>query len=488
MMKRLPQILVSVALLLPAPAALAAYDSPADLLKAIQTDATPRSMNAEMHLSYTAEDDFFLSAWVRGRSQGRLADAQGESSATIDIAMPSDGVNARIKARARVVDQTFYGLLESVAGRLGEDEESVKASMQEVLGKWVSMKLDPALAKKSGIDYSELFNEGMLRMERTQGKDGSMYSITIDREFLRGILALGSSFDPSLDATAPEFNFHAVVITDHQDRIKNARVYVSLKVPDVSFVLQASSEALPTGFKIRVPANAIPMDAMMPSFSEGGPHAISTDPRASGTGRYDARAAARAIREQSTKRRTAVPAAAAGDLTFGDPNAPVTITEYTDYQCPFCLRFQTMTFPMLKEKYIDTGKARLVIRHYPLSFHEHAMDAALAVKCAQWQGEGKGRKVSDAMWILQEAENQLTQTSINKYALMAGDLDASAYTQCIAGDEAAQAVRNDIAKGDEQGVVGTPSFHFSNASGQTSVLDGAFPFEDFQKAIDALLK
>lgn len=488
MIKRLSPLLVSAALFLQVPTALAAYDSPADLLKAIQSDATPRSMSAEMHFSYTAEDPVYVSAWVRGRSQGQLADAQGESSATIDVAMPSEDVKARVKARARVVDQTFYGLLESVTGKLGEDEESVRESIGQVLGKWVSMKIDPALAKESGIDYSALFNEGMLRMERTQGKDGAMYSITIDREFLRGILALGSSFDPSLDASSPEFNFHAVVITDHQERIKNARLYLSFRIPEVSFVLQATSEALPTGFKVRVPADAIPMDMLTPSFPEGEWGNVPSDPRSAGMDKYEARAAARALRQKSVKK--PVSSKLPGDiLSFGQESAPVTITEYTDYQCPFCRTFHAQTYPLIKKEYIDMGKVRFVIKQYPLSsIHEGALPAAMAVQCALDQGNALGQAVSDAMWTLQDAGNELNSLHIRKYAAMFNDLDQTAFSDCFTKNRKQDVIDRQMAEGDAAGVFGTPAFFLENRAGQTSELAGAYPFEEFQKAIDALLK
>lgn len=488
-MKRISPLLVSLAFLLQAPSALAAYDSPADLLKAFQTDATPRTVNVETHVSYTAEDPFYVSLWVRGRTQGKLAEAQGETSATLDFVMPSEDVHARIKARTRVTDKTFYGLLESMSGKLGTDEEGIKASLQEVLGKWVSMKIDPSVAKDSGIDFAELFNEDMLRMERTQGKDGSMYSITVDRDILRGFLSLASSFDPSLETASPAFNFHAVVITDHEERVKNARIYLSLQIPNVSFVFQASSEALPTGFKVRAPANAIPMDAMVPSFSEGEWSSVPADPRASGTDKYDARAAARALRQKSVKKPVSSKIQA-DVLSFGEESAPVTITEYTDYECPFCSRFHSSTYLDIWGDYIKTGKVRFVIKQYPLSqIHSNALIAAMAVQCSLDQGIVSARRISDAMWTLHEG-GEFDEAHIREYATVFQDSDEAGkeVTDCIDQGAKQDVIDRHIAEGDKEGVTGTPFFVLTNTRGGKSTISGAMPYETFRMEIDALLK
>jgi len=332
-----------------------------------------------------------------------------------------------------------------------------------------------------------LFNEDMLHMERTQGKDGSMYSITVDRDILRGFLSLASSFDPSLETASPAFNFHAVVITDHEERIKNARIYLSLQIPNVSFVFQASSEALASGFTVRAPANAVPMDAMVPSFSEGGGAVIPTDRRASGMGKYDARAAARALRQKSMKK--PVSAKIQADvLSFGEESAPVTITEYTDYECPFCRNFHMQTYPLIKEEYIDTGKVRFVIKQYPLSFHQGALPAAMAVQCALDQGAVLGQQMSDAMWVLQEVGNELNETHIMKYAGMFSDLDYAVFADCFDNGRKQEVIDRQIGEGNDAGVTGTPAFLLHNRSGGTATISGAMPYETFQMEIDALLK
>lgn len=75
------------------------------------------------------------------------------------------------------------------------------------------------------------------------------------------------------------------------------------------------------------------------------------------------------------------------DHVLGDMNAKVTLIEYSDFQCPFCDKFFRETYPLLKKEYVDTGKVRLVYRHFPLSFHPLAEPAARASECANEQGK-----------------------------------------------------------------------------------------------------
>ena len=75
------------------------------------------------------------------------------------------------------------------------------------------------------------------------------------------------------------------------------------------------------------------------------------------------------------------------DPVLGDKNAPVTIVEFSDYECPFCKRHFDQTLPELIKNYIDTGKVKLVYRDFPLSFHDPmATKEAVAANCAREQG------------------------------------------------------------------------------------------------------
>ena len=70
------------------------------------------------------------------------------------------------------------------------------------------------------------------------------------------------------------------------------------------------------------------------------------------------------------------------DHILGDSDAPITVVEFSDFQCPFCARFHTETFGLLKQNYIDTGKIRFVYKDYPLGFHQFAQKASETAECA----------------------------------------------------------------------------------------------------------
>ncbi|MEK7145710.1 MAG: thioredoxin domain-containing protein, partial [Patescibacteria group bacterium] len=70
------------------------------------------------------------------------------------------------------------------------------------------------------------------------------------------------------------------------------------------------------------------------------------------------------------------------DSVLGSPDAPITIVEFSDYQCPYCNSFWSETFPQIKTNYIDTGKVKFVYRDYPLPSHPQAQLAAEAAECA----------------------------------------------------------------------------------------------------------
>lgn len=89
----------------------------------------------------------------------------------------------------------------------------------------------------------------------------------------------------------------------------------------------------------------------------------------------------------------------ADEHAMGSADAPLTLVEYSDFQCPFCRRFFNETLSEIKKNYIDTGRVRLVYRHYPLPFHDAAQKSAEATECAAKQG--KFWEMHDAIFIQQ---------------------------------------------------------------------------------------
>ena len=174
---------------------------------------------------------------------------------------------------------------------------------------------------------------------------------------------------------------------------------------------------------------------------------------------------------------------ASDDPMLGNPNAKVTIVEFSDFQCPFCRRFWKDTYGQLKKEYIDTGKVRLVTRNYPLTFHEAARPAAIASLCAKEQG--KFWEYRDKMFGEQEKQGQGTvafgATELKSWAAAIG-MNSQQFNACLDTQKYAAKVDADTAAGAAAGVSGTPSFYIN---GQQVV--GAQPFSTFKKIIDGLL-
>jgi protein-disulfide isomerase len=164
---------------------------------------------------------------------------------------------------------------------------------------------------------------------------------------------------------------------------------------------------------------------------------------------------------------------------LGDLDAPVTIVEFSDYQCPFCARHFQQTWPQLKTDYIDTGRIKYVFKDFPItSIHPEAPKAHEAARCAGDQ---------DAYWALHDrlflgqeewAGNQDHVTVFKGYAAELG-LDQGAFDACLDGGRNTANVSADVSEGRSLGVTGTPTFFVDGYP-----LVGAQSIEVFQQAID----
>jgi protein-disulfide isomerase len=172
------------------------------------------------------------------------------------------------------------------------------------------------------------------------------------------------------------------------------------------------------------------------------------------------------------------------EYVLGSDDAPVTIVEYTDYQCPFCNRFHVGTYTEIKKNFIDTGKVRFIKRDLALDFHPHALKAAQAARCAGDQGKFWG--MHD---LLSANPTTLGPESYKSYARELG-LDAAAFRMCVESDMHIGDIRGSAQEASRLGISGTPSFVIGKAKGDT--LDGvkivgAQPYPVFEKAIKDLL-
>jgi len=164
------------------------------------------------------------------------------------------------------------------------------------------------------------------------------------------------------------------------------------------------------------------------------------------------------------------------DPVKGNPNAKVTIVEFSDFECPFCGRYFSETYGQLNDEYIKTGKIRYVFRDFPLGFHQYAQKASEAAQCANDQG-----KFWEMHDILFSNQDSLGVPSLKQYAVDLG-LNAVAFDQCLDSGKYALEVQNDFADGKKVGISGTPAFFIN---GQLIV--GAQPYSVFKNVIDAEL-
>jgi protein-disulfide isomerase len=167
--------------------------------------------------------------------------------------------------------------------------------------------------------------------------------------------------------------------------------------------------------------------------------------------------------------------------SIGDPEAPITMVEFTDYQCPFCSRHFQQTYPQLLSNYVDAGLVRYVFKDFPLtSIHPQAMKAAEAARCA---GEQDAFIEMHDMLFARQSEwgTPEAATLFTGYAAELG-LDAEAFSTCLAEGRYQGAIQADLDDGIRLGITGTPGFFLNGR-----FLSGAQPYAVFQQALDEML-
>jgi predicted DsbA family dithiol-disulfide isomerase len=160
--------------------------------------------------------------------------------------------------------------------------------------------------------------------------------------------------------------------------------------------------------------------------------------------------------------------------TRGNPDAPVTIVEFSDFQCPYCARARPAV-NRVREVYGD--KVRFVFRHFPLAFHGQAEKAGEAAACAGDQG--RFWDMHDRLWA---NPGKLGVEDLKEHATALG-LDEERFGQCLDSGRLAELVQKDIQAGARLGVSGTPAFFINGRP-----ITGAQPFETFAQVIDEELE
>lgn len=163
---------------------------------------------------------------------------------------------------------------------------------------------------------------------------------------------------------------------------------------------------------------------------------------------------------------------------IGPKDAKVTIVEYTDYQCPFCLRGYTTLEQNVLKDYKD--KVKLYVKSFPLAFHPWAEPASIAQECALQQGK------TDAYWKLYhtyfEKQKDFTPQNVKEKSweiLAPMGVDKAKWDDCYDNKKTQALVKAQMAEGQSLGITGTPSFVINGR-----LLVGAQPFEQFKAVID----
>lgn len=171
----------------------------------------------------------------------------------------------------------------------------------------------------------------------------------------------------------------------------------------------------------------------------------------------------------------------------GRADAPITLIEYSDFTCGYCVKFFQETWPRLQAKYIDTGKVRFIYRDYPRADQGVAVEAAVAARCAGAQGR---------YWPMHDrlfsGAGRLDPASFKGYAKVIG-LDQAAFAKCFDERQYLESIFQDRQEANRWGFHGTPGFILIRTIGGSTekepaiAIPGAFPFEEFAEEIDRML-
>ena len=176
-----------------------------------------------------------------------------------------------------------------------------------------------------------------------------------------------------------------------------------------------------------------------------------------------------------------------GRPNLGRQDAPVTLVEFSDYQCPFCKRHFSTVYPVLKKDYIDTGKLRYVFRDFPIaSLHPQAKKAHEAAYCA-----GEQNRYWEMHDLLFENSQDLSVPALKGYATKIA-LNDDQFNACLESGKYAGAIDKEIAEATVAGVSGTLAFFIGpSGSGDKitgTLVSGAQPLARFTQIIEDLLK
>jgi protein-disulfide isomerase len=172
-----------------------------------------------------------------------------------------------------------------------------------------------------------------------------------------------------------------------------------------------------------------------------------------------------------------------GSHVKGDIDAPVTLIEFADFQCPFCGRFARQTAPIIESEYISTGKVNMVFKHLALRGSD-SISTSIASQCAGDQG--KFWQYHDILYENQGTENSgwASRDNLKRFASDIG-LDRASFDSCFDSNKYSKLVQEDIQLARDLGLIGTPTFVVAyNDGSEPQAIVGAQPADAFRKVLD----
>jgi len=181
------------------------------------------------------------------------------------------------------------------------------------------------------------------------------------------------------------------------------------------------------------------------------------------------------------------PSDMAKDNSVGDPNAPIKLTEYEDFQCPFCLKYTANEEPTIIKEYVKTGKVQLTYKHLPILPGSESVQAAIATVCAQQQG--KFWELNQLLFLTEAKAGQdvtektsvgrFSDSNLKQYASQVG-LDMTKFNSCFTNADTLKTVQAQQAEANALGIKGTPGFALN---GQP-LSQGNMTIDDWRKTLD----
>ena len=175
-----------------------------------------------------------------------------------------------------------------------------------------------------------------------------------------------------------------------------------------------------------------------------------------------------------------------GEPVLGNPSAPLTIVEFSDFECSYCRRFHKQVMPQLKRDYIDTGLVRFVHKDLPLPFHPHALPAAAAARCA-----GEQNRYWELYSSLFDQQNCLGCKGVLAIAAEA-EFNISRLQACMKKESTLALINANRSEASLHNISATPTFIIgptrSDGSLDGQILEGALPWVTFQSTIETALR